>query len=94
MLNAFDRQETAAGYIAESLRKVAFLKTLDDESLGLLGYLFRQRICKSGEVVCAEGEKGSSFFILVQGRALVSTTGSFLNANVVQSTHISTLSSY
>jgi hypothetical protein len=68
-------KETAAGYIAESLRKVAFLKTLDDESLGLLGYLFRQKICSSGEVVCAEGEKGSSFFILVQGRALVSTTG-------------------
>jgi CRP-like cAMP-binding protein len=51
---------------ADALKKIPFLSALDDASLALMSELFRFSEKKAGEVVCAEGEAGDSFYLLAQ----------------------------
>eukprot|EP00937_MAST-01D_sp_MAST-1D-sp2_P002009 g2009.t1 len=61
--------------MADSLRKIPFLSSLNEAQLAQLGELFRFVEKGEGEVIFTQGDKGDGFYIVSHGRVHVHTSG-------------------
>lgn len=64
-----------AGAPLDALRRVSLFADLDDDELGQVALLFKQRRFGAGETVVKEGADGAAFFLIESGDATVSVRG-------------------
>jgi len=55
----------------EALRRCELFSELNDEELGLIAPLCRERVYEAGETICAEQEAAEELYILQEGRVAV-----------------------
>jgi len=59
-----------------ALRRVPLFANLDDEELGQVALLFKERHFAAGQTVVKEGSEGAAFFLIDSGEATVAVRGS------------------
>ena len=64
------------GAPVEALRRVPLFANLDDEELGQVALLFKERHFAAGQTVVKEGSEGAAFFLIDSGEATVAVRGS------------------
>jgi CRP-like cAMP-binding protein len=65
-------EDTTTHIVMEKLNDVPFLRSTPQAKLELLSSLFRCVAKQAGDVVCRQGDRGDSFYIILEGHALVS----------------------
>lgn len=68
-----DRPDSAREEVVSLLRRVDILKALDADDVTLLADDLRSQLFAHDEVVCRQGEMGSTFYIIRSGRVAVRT---------------------
>src|SRR5438045_8722411 len=68
--------ELMPGAPVEALRRVPLFANLDDEELGQVALLFKERHFAAGQTVVKEGSEGAAFFLIDSGEATVAFRGS------------------
>ena len=59
----------------DALRNVPLFAGLDDDELGGVAVLFKERHFSAGETLIKEGADGAAFFLVVSGEATVAVRG-------------------
>jgi CRP/FNR family cyclic AMP-dependent transcriptional regulator len=59
----------------DAIRQVPLFADLDDDELGDVARLFKQRTFAAGETVAKEGSGGAAFYLIESGTATVSIAG-------------------
>jgi CRP-like cAMP-binding protein len=63
------------GAPVDALRNVPLFAGLDDDELGGVAVLFKERHFSAGETLIKEGADGAAFFLVVSGEATVAVRG-------------------